>query len=59
MAKTCFDKDTFLEQVSPWVCVCWDGGGWGVTVLSMGKGMCLRATLLRIKMKPDYLPSSV
>lgn len=34
-------------------------GGGGVTVLSMGEGMCLRVTLLRIKMKSDYLPSSV
>ena len=35
------------------------GEGVGVTVLSMGVGMCLRVTLLRIKMKSDYLPSSV
>jgi len=34
-------------------------GAGGITVLSMGEGMCLRVTLLRIKMKPDYLPSSV
>ena len=47
-----------LEQVSPWVRVCLKGL-WGVTVLSMGEGMCLRVTLLRRKMKSDYLPSSV
>ena len=47
-----------LEQVSPWVRVCLKGL-WGVTVLSMGEEMCLRVTLLRIKMKSDYLPSSV
>ena len=35
------------------MCVGRDGGGEGITVLSMGEEMCLRVTLLRIKMKPD------
>ena len=35
------------------MCVRRDGGGEGITVLSMGEEMCLRVTLLRIKMKPD------
>ena len=29
-----------------------------MTVLSMGEGMCLSVTLLRIKKTPEYLPST-